>query len=74
MDGEIWHWDFEGCQKLRLSDKYRYISIDIGMPRHRWQGVSPIVIRKYLLENLKQALKLFVHMICLSPNPQITSS
>lgn len=60
IDGEGWYWNFEGCEKLRLSKKYRYITVDIGMPRHRWQGVSPIEIRRYLLENLKQALHLFV--------------
>lgn len=63
IDGEFGHWDFEGTQKLRLSKKYRYITIDIGMPKYRWQGVSPIEIRKYLLENLKQALKLMVQKL-----------
>ncbi|MHB1457198.1 MAG: hypothetical protein ACYC0V_09820 [Armatimonadota bacterium] len=60
VDGEIWHWESEGTQNLRLSKKHRYITVDIGMPRNRWQGVSPIEIRRYLLENFKQALHLFV--------------
>lgn len=63
IDGDIWYWNFEGTQKLRLSRKHRYITVDIGMPKSRWQGVSPIEIRKYLLENLKQALKLFVQRL-----------
>ena len=60
VDGEIWHWESEGTQNLRLSKKHRYITVDIGMPKSRWQGVAPIEIRKYLLENFKQALHLFV--------------
>ena len=63
IDGDIGYWEFEGTEKLRLSKKYRYITIDIGMPKHRWQGVPPIEIRKYLLENLKQALKLMVQKL-----------
>ncbi|MHB1457197.1 MAG: hypothetical protein ACYC0V_09815 [Armatimonadota bacterium] len=60
IDGEFGHWEFEGTQKLRLSKKHRYITVDIGMPKSRWQGVSPIEIRRYLIENFKQALHLFV--------------
>ena len=60
IDGEGWYREFEGLQKLRLSKKHRYITVDIGMPRNHWQGVSPIEIRRYLLENFKQALHLFV--------------
>ncbi|MHB1000352.1 MAG: hypothetical protein ACYC27_14010 [Armatimonadota bacterium] len=63
IDGEFGYWEFEGTQKLRLSKKHRYITIDIGMPKSRWQGVSPIEIRKYLLENLKQALVLIVQRL-----------
>ncbi|MDA8212700.1 MAG: hypothetical protein M0021_12595 [Clostridia bacterium] len=63
VDGEIWHWDFEGCQKLRLNRKERYITIDIGVPRNRWEGISPLEIRKYLIENLRQALILMVNKL-----------
>ncbi|MDA8235188.1 MAG: hypothetical protein M0Z31_10385 [Clostridia bacterium] len=60
VDGDIWHWNFEGCRKLRLNRKERYITVDIGMPRNRWEGASAKEIRCYLAENLKQALELFV--------------
>jgi hypothetical protein len=39
VDGDLWFFEFEGCEKLRLSKKYRYITIDIGMPRSKWEGV-----------------------------------
>ncbi|PUB09977.1 hypothetical protein [Paenisporosarcina sp. OV554] len=60
VDGELWYWEFEGCEKLRLSKKYRYITIDVGMPRSRWEGINGIDIRNYLIENLKLALELMV--------------
>ena len=37
--------------------KYRYITIDIGMPRKSWENVEPILIREYLINNLKKALE-----------------
>jgi hypothetical protein len=63
VDGEIWHWAFEGCEKLRLNKKDRYITIDIGMPISRWKGVGDIEIRSYLITNLKQALILIVNRL-----------
>lgn len=56
VDGDLWHWEFEGLQRLRLSKKHRYIEIHIGMPRSRWEGVDSIDIRKYLIAHLKVAL------------------
>ena len=60
VDGDLWYWEFEGCEKLRLSKKYRYITIDVGMTRSRWEGINGLDIRNYLLENLKEALELMV--------------
>ncbi|WP_141676213.1 hypothetical protein [Pseudobacillus wudalianchiensis] len=60
VDGTGWYWKFEGCEKLRLSKKYRYITIDIGMPRSRWEGANAVDIKKYLFDNLKNALELIV--------------
>jgi hypothetical protein len=60
VDGDIGHWEFEGLQRLRLLKKRKYISVDIGMPRSRWKNVSPLLIRQYLLTNLKMALEAFV--------------
>ena len=63
IDGEIWSWNFEGCQKLRINKRERYITIDVGMPKNRWEGISQIEIRRYLIENLKQALLLIVEKL-----------
>jgi hypothetical protein len=63
VDGDIAYWQFEGCQKLRWSKKGRYITIDIGVPRSRWEGVPPIELKKYLIQNLKDAIKLMVNRL-----------
>jgi hypothetical protein len=63
VDGNIACWSFEGCQKLRLSKKERYITIDIGVPQNRWDGVDPFELRHYLINNVKQAIKLMVEKL-----------
>jgi hypothetical protein len=60
VDGEISYWEFEGCEKLRLCKKNRYITIDVGMPRSRWEGINPVDIRKYLIYQLRNALELML--------------
>ncbi|MFC6039536.1 hypothetical protein ACFPYN_08875 [Paenisporosarcina macmurdoensis] len=60
VDGDLAYWEFEGCEKLRLSKKYRYITIDVGMPRSKWEGLNGIEIKNYLIDNLKEALELMV--------------
>lgn len=49
VDGDLAYWGFEGCEKLRLSKKYRYITIDVGMPRSRWEGINAKVLEFILL-------------------------
>lgn len=56
IDGDIWYWNFEGCQKLRYNKKEKYLTIDIGMPKSRWEGVEQRSIRRYLFDNLKEGL------------------
>jgi hypothetical protein len=63
VDGDIGHWDFEGLQRLRLMKKKRYITVDIGMPKSRWQNVPPEKIKQYLFDNLKLALEAFVQKL-----------
>jgi hypothetical protein len=63
VDGKSWYWEFEGCDKLRLSKKDRYITIDVGMPISRWKGIDEINIRKFLVSNLKYALVLIVNRL-----------
>lgn len=60
VDGDIWYWEFEGLEKLRLMRQRRYITVDIGMPKSRWQNVSAISIREYLIKNMKLAFEAFV--------------
>ena len=60
IDGDIWYWNFEGCQKLRFNKKERYLTLDIGMPKNRWDGVEEASIRRYLLDNLKEGLNQIV--------------
>lgn len=63
VDGDLWYWEFEGFQRLRLSKKYRYIEIHIGMPRERWENINSIEIKKYLINSLKTALELMVNRL-----------
>lgn len=57
IDGDIWHWEKEGCDRMRRSKKERYITIDIYVPRARWEGVSGIEIRKYLATCVEDAFR-----------------
>jgi hypothetical protein len=63
VDGEIWHWNFEGCQRMRLIKKERYITIDIGVPRHRWENVSGQEIKRYLFNYLEEAIHLMINRL-----------
>lgn len=60
IDGELSHWEKEGCDKMRRSKKERYVSIDIYVPRERWEGVSGIEVRRYLAACVEDA---FLRMI-----------
>ncbi len=57
VDGSIWHWNQEGCDRMRRSKKERYITIDIYVPRSRWEGVSGLEIRTYLATCVEDAFR-----------------
>lgn len=57
VDGDIYHWEQEGCDRMRRSRKERYITIDIYVPRSRWEGVSGIEIRRYLMPCVEDAFQ-----------------
>ena len=57
VDGDVWYWEQEGCDRMRRRRKDRYITIDMYLPRPRWEGVSGIEIRRYLLGCTEDALK-----------------
>lgn len=57
IDGDIDHWEKEGCDRMRRSKKERYITIDIYVPRARWEGVSGSEIRQYLAACVEDAFR-----------------
>lgn len=57
VDGDIWHWNQEGCDRMRRSKKERYITIDIYVPRSRWEGVTGLEIRTYLAACVEDAFR-----------------
>ena len=63
IDGNLWHWDKEGCERLRRSFKEEYITIDIMMPKSRWQNQTATVIREYLMDHVEKALRLCVERL-----------
>jgi hypothetical protein len=60
IDGDIWAWNFEGCQKLRINRKEKYITVDIGVPRWAWENKTENEIKTYLLNGLKEAIDLMI--------------
>ena len=63
VDGDLWSFEFEGCEKLRLSKKNRYISIDVGMPRAKWENIEKKIIKTYVISNLRKALELSINRL-----------
>ncbi|KZE69148.1 hypothetical protein AWM68_02450 [Fictibacillus phosphorivorans] len=60
VDGELWHFGIEGCDKLRLSKKQGYITMDIGMPESKWKNQMPNSIRDFLISHLVLSLELMI--------------
>jgi hypothetical protein len=63
IDGDIDHWEKEGCDHMRRSRKERYISIDIYVPRTRWEGGIGIEIRRYLASCVESAFQQMIGKI-----------
>ena len=57
IDGDLCHWEKEGCDRMRRSKQRRYITIDIYVPRERWEGVSGAEIRQYLVACVEDAFR-----------------
>lgn len=49
-DGDVQTFGFEGCKNVRRSRRERYITVDLGVPEHRWKSVSASEFRSYLWE------------------------
>lgn len=63
VDGDIGYWNQEGCDRMRRSKKERYITIDIYVPRSRWEGVRGIEIRKYLAACVEEAFQKMIRKL-----------
>ncbi|MDX1965267.1 MAG: hypothetical protein SFX18_19130 [Pirellulales bacterium] len=60
IDGKISYWNFEGCDRLRINHRCRYITIDIGVPESRWRNSDPTSIANYLVDCVAEGLKMMV--------------
>lgn len=63
IDGDIWAWNFEGCQKLRINKKEKYITVDVGIPRSSWEHKSEHEIKTYLFCGFKEAIDLILNKL-----------
>jgi len=60
VDGTIWHWEFEGCERMRYRKKEKYITVDIGIPIKRWLNNSSLQLKEYIVHCIKQAFQKFI--------------
>ena len=60
IDGDIWFWNFNGCQKLRINRKGKYITVDVGITHEVWKGKTEIEIKKHLFSELKNAINMML--------------
>ncbi len=56
IGGTLQEFDFEGCERVRRNRKEKYITVDLGIPSYRWQGISEHEFRRFLLEAVKTGL------------------
>ena len=63
VDGKFSYWNFEGCEKLRIRKKDKYITIDIGVTKRIWQNFEVNELKEYLsnciLDGFNQFVKKF---------------
>jgi hypothetical protein len=60
VDGDLSAWHFEGCERLRINRKGRYITVDIGVPESRWQVEDEAQLRTYLADCVRQGAELMI--------------
>ncbi|MFB9328272.1 hypothetical protein ACFFSY_20270 [Paenibacillus aurantiacus] len=63
VDGDIRAWNFVGCQKLRINRKDKYITVDVGMPREKWEAQSEANIKRYLFGGIKDAIIIMINKL-----------
>lgn len=60
VDGDLSAWRFEGCERLRINRKGRYITVDIGVPEQRWQVDDEATLRVYLADCVRQGTEMMI--------------
>ncbi len=60
IDGNLDAWNFEGCEKMRINRRHRYITIDIGVPEKRWRTNDKTSLATYLSDCVAEGLKMMV--------------
>jgi hypothetical protein len=60
VDGEISSWHFKGCERLRISRRGRYITVDIGVPESRWHVIKEADLRSYLAACVGEGVELMI--------------
>jgi hypothetical protein len=56
IGGKLQEFDFEGCERVRRNRKEKYITVDLGVPSYRWQGINEHDFRRFLLETVETGL------------------
>lgn len=57
VDGDIVQFNFEGCERIELNRRKKYISIDVGVPVARWKDRSDLEIAEYLAVSMRDGLE-----------------
>lgn len=57
VDGNIVQFNFEGCERIELNRRKKYISIDVGVPVARWKDRSDLEIAEYLAVSMRDGLE-----------------
>lgn len=57
VSGSIVKFEFEGCERIDLNRRKKYISIDVGVPMARWKDRSDQEIAAYLAASMRDGLE-----------------
>lgn len=60
VDGDIWHWNFEGSERMRIRKKDRYITIDIGITKRIWENVEVSKLKEYISNSILDGFYQFI--------------
>jgi hypothetical protein len=57
VSGSIVNFNFEGCERIDLNSRKKYISIDVGVPIARWKDRGDQEIAGYLAGAMREGLE-----------------